>query len=123
MITSLGVKIPPCPPNFMRQFTKRGGLDYHPEGQPMEDQYDLNDLTPQKPLKRRLSVEPEAQKKGEMKKCIDCGDDYLFSDGEKEWLQKKFGENFAAPRRCRKCREQRKLKRQQNESLKVNTAP
>lgn len=33
--------------------------------------------------------------------CADCGEDFIFSEGESKFFQSK---GFASPRRCKPCR-------------------
>lgn len=42
-------------------------------------------------------------------KCKDCGTVFQLSEGEQKWLNERFGADYKAPKRCRGCRQQRKL--------------
>lgn len=46
-------------------------------------------------------------------KCIDCHEFYIFGIGEQEYLKKIFDEKkisvLSAPKRCKKCRKERKV--------------
>lgn len=44
-------------------------------------------------------------------KCSDCNNPFTITEGEQQWLTDKFGENYKPPRRCRTCRQQRKLEK------------
>lgn len=49
-------------------------------------------------------------------KCIDCGKDFVFTEEEQKFFQKLVDsgkiQNFIAPKRCRSCRQAKKLQRQ-----------
>lgn len=48
-------------------------------------------------------------------KCCDCGEPFTWTVGEQEWFAKQkdpdSGKPFVPPRRCKKCRDQRKAQR------------
>ena len=41
-------------------------------------------------------------------KCQDCGDEFILSEGEQEFYNKK---GLAEPKRCKSCRKKRKERR------------
>lgn len=41
-------------------------------------------------------------------KCLDCGEEFLFSVNEQRFYEEK---GFLPPKRCKSCREIKKLKR------------
>nr|WP_092074337.1 zinc-ribbon domain containing protein [Dendrosporobacter quercicolus]NSL49241.1 zinc-ribbon domain containing protein [Dendrosporobacter quercicolus DSM 1736]SDM89106.1 CxxC-x17-CxxC domain-containing protein [Dendrosporobacter quercicolus] len=47
-------------------------------------------------------------------KCKDCGEDFVFTEGEQEFYAEKGFEN--EPARCRSCRDSRKRSREGGES-------
>jgi len=56
-------------------------------------------------------------------KCQDCGTTFVFTEGEQQWLSDKFGSDYKAPKRCRTCRQQRKLSREGGSTLPVTPSP
>ena len=50
----------------------------------------------------------DRQEVAKTKECKDCGSDFDLTVGELEWYKEKFGENYAEPERCKKCRNARK---------------
>ncbi|MFQ5649830.1 MAG: zinc-ribbon domain-containing protein [bacterium] len=40
--------------------------------------------------------------------CVDCGNEFVFSEGEQEFYKER---GFEEPKRCKPCREQRKKNR------------
>lgn len=40
--------------------------------------------------------------------CATCGEPFLFTVGEEQFLREKFGDDFAPPRHCKPCRQRRK---------------
>ncbi|MFA6325414.1 MAG: zinc-ribbon domain containing protein [Candidatus Paceibacterota bacterium] len=42
---------------------------------------------------------------GQTLTCVDCGEDFEFTDGEEKFYEEK---GFASPKRCRKCRNKKK---------------
>ena len=43
-------------------------------------------------------------------KCVDCKEDFTFTEGEQSFFQEKFGDDFVPPKRCKACRKARKEK-------------
>ena len=41
-------------------------------------------------------------------KCIECGEDFAFTEGEQKYYEEK---GFLPPKRCKKCRDKRKLEK------------
>jgi hypothetical protein len=42
-------------------------------------------------------------------RCSDCGEDFIFSEGEQEFYAQK---DFTPPKRCKSCRDKRKASRE-----------
>ncbi len=40
--------------------------------------------------------------------CIECGDSFVFTEGEQKYYEEK---GFVPPKRCQKCRNKRKLEK------------
>jgi NAD-dependent SIR2 family protein deacetylase len=41
--------------------------------------------------------------------CVDCGEEFVHDEGEQKWMRDKWGEEYAKPKRCPRCR---KVKRE-----------
>ena len=48
---------------------------------------------------------------GKMLKCVDCKEDFEFTEGEEAFFKEKFGDDFKPPKRCKPCRKANKQKR------------
>ena len=46
-------------------------------------------------------------------KCVGCKQDFIFTEGEQKFFETN---NFSKPKRCKPCREERKLKKAQDEA-------
>ena len=44
-------------------------------------------------------------------KCAGCGNQFIFTVGEREFFRNRFGNDFTEPKRCQECR---RKKREQN---------
>jgi hypothetical protein len=44
--------------------------------------------------------------------CVDCGDEFTFTEGEQKFFQAKFGNDFAPPKRCKPCRAKKKAEKE-----------
>jgi len=44
-------------------------------------------------------------------KCLDCENEFEFTDEERTWFEDKFGADFKPPKRCKPCRKKRKEER------------
>lgn len=51
-------------------------------------------------------------------KCVTCGNDFVITEREQEFLQKTFGKIYNPPKRCKVCRERRR-----NGQLEDEAAP
>jgi len=56
---------------------------------------------------------PMSQEEGTTVTCPDCNQDFVVSPGEIKFLQERFGDDFAMPKRCKPCREENKKRKQQ----------
>lgn len=56
-------------------------------------------------------------------KCQDCGTTFSFTEGEQQWLSSKFGATYKPPKRCRECRQRRKLEREGQAPQATASAP
>ena len=45
-------------------------------------------------------------------KCVECGNEFNFSEGEQQFYQEK---GFQEPKRCKDCRNKAKARRQEHE--------
>ena len=48
----------------------------------------------------------------EVLKCVDCGNDFEFTERDQEFFQQK---GFTPPKRCKPCRQVRKQQKQQQD--------
>lgn len=49
-------------------------------------------------------------------KCADCGNTFSITEEEKKWYEDK---GFALPKRCKKCRRDRRKSREENNHEKA----
>jgi hypothetical protein len=47
--------------------------------------------------------------------CVDCKQDFEFTDGEEQFFREKFGDDFQVPKRCKPCRQANKERKQQRD--------
>ncbi len=45
-------------------------------------------------------------------KCVDCGNEFVFTEGEQAFYEEK---GFHEPKRCKECRQKAKAAREQKE--------
>ena len=50
------------------------------------------------------TVESPTEAKDLTLRCVDCGEDFIFSVDEQQFFLEKIGKDYTNPKRCRKCR-------------------
>ena len=55
--------------------------------------------------------------------CIVCGNEFEFTEGERQWFERKFGGDFVIPKRCKGCRDLKKQERLKQKETVSNEYP
>lgn len=41
-------------------------------------------------------------------KCVDCNNEFVFTEGEQSFFKDRFGDDYTPPKRCKDCRKAKK---------------